>query len=361
MLRRHLLLSLPAMLAASRSALAANIREQRLGLAIQSYAQRWKGNHSSIKYPAFRDVLDVMDHGREIGIGSLQIDMANWDRNLAQKVRASSESYDMKIEGSIRLPAALGDMDRFARELKIGKEAGAQIFHTTLGGVRYEVFTRLSDYHQWKASMRRALELAETAANKMGVRIAVENHQDLQTAEWLELMKFLSSSQIGICLDTGSHLGLLEPPLEVVCQLAPYTLTVHLKDVAVQTVEDGFAMTAVPLGQGILDLPEMLRILRAEAPSAEYHLKMPTCDAQHVPCLSDSYWKTMPDKSGIDLARTLNLIQKRGRARLPQISNISPEGKLVLEEKNILESLNHAGTSLNFYQIQIMKAQAEDQ
>jgi sugar phosphate isomerase/epimerase len=360
MLRRDLLLSLPTLLALRNSTLAATFSGQRLGLAIQSYAHRWKSSHSSLKYPAFRDALDVMDHGREIGVGSLQIDMTDWDRDLAQKVRSSCESYDMNIEGSLRLPQALGDVDRFIREIKIGKEAGATLFHTVLGGARYEVFTRLADYEQWKSTLRRTLELAETAARKQGVKIAVENHQDLQTSEWIELMDSLSSSQIGICLDTGSNLGLLESPLEVVRRLAPYTLSVNLKDVAVHAVEDGFEMAAAPLGQGILDLPEMLRILRADAPRVEYHLKMPTCDAQHVPCMSDAYWSTFPEKSGIDLARTLTLIQNKGLPKLPQISSISPEGKLVLEEKNILDSFSYAGSSLGFYQIQIMKAQAED-
>ncbi len=360
MLRRHLLLCLPVLLAPSRSSFAATFKGQRLGLAIQSYAHRWKGNHSSIQFPAFRDVLDVMDHGREIGVGSLQIGVADWDRDLAQQVRASSESYDMKVEGSLRLPQAVGDVDRFTRELRIGKEAGITIFHTVLGPRRYEAFSKLSDFEQWKGTVRRTLEWAETVARKVGVKIAIENHQDFQVAEWLELMKAISSSQVGICLNTSSSLGLLELPLETVRQLAPYTFSVHLSDLAVHQVEDGFEMAAAPLGQGILNLPEMLSILRSEAPRVEYHLKMPTIDAQHIPCLRDSYWDTMPNKSGVDLARTVALVQKCGLTKLPQISSISEQGKLVLEEKNILDSFHHAAKSLGFYQIQIMKAQAED-
>lgn len=303
MFRRHLLFSLLAMLAPSRSSLAAAFKGQRLGLAIQSYAHRWKGKHSSLKYPSFHDVLDVMDHGREIGVGSLQIGMADWDRDLAHQVRSSSESYDMKVEGSLNLPQTSGDVDRFVRQLRIGKEAGIEIFHTVLGPRRYEAFATLSDFEQWKSTVRRMVELAETSARKVGVKIAIENHQDLQIAEWLELMKTISSPQMGLCLDTSSSLGLLELPLDVVRQLAPYTFSVHLSDLALHQVEDGFEMVVAPLGQGSLDLPELLRVLRSVAPQVEYHLKMPTVAAQSIPCLRDSYWKTMPDKSGRDLAK----------------------------------------------------------
>ncbi|MEQ1751494.1 MAG: TIM barrel protein, partial [Prosthecobacter sp.] len=248
MLRRHLLLTTSALLASGLTTLSAALAGRRLGLVIHSYSHRWRGKHSSIKHPAFRDVLDVMDHGRELGIGSLQIGVEGWSLDLAQKVRASSESYDMKLEGSIRLPQAPGDVERFTHELRIGKEAGATIFRTAIGGRRYEVFSKRTDFEQWQAGAKRSLELAEPIARRLGVRIAVENHKDFETVELVEMMQAISSPQIGVCLDTGNSLALLESPLEVVRQLAPYTLTVHFKDIAVHLTEDGFEMADVPLG-----------------------------------------------------------------------------------------------------------------
>jgi 3-oxoisoapionate decarboxylase len=353
MLRRHLLITTSAMLASGMTMLHGALAGRRLGLVIHSYSHRWHGKYSSIKHQAFHDVLDVMDHGRELGIGSLQIGVEGWSLDLAQKVRASSESYDMKLEGSIRLPQAPGDVERFTHELRIGKEAGATIFRTATGGRRYEIFTQRSDFEQWKAGVRRSLELAEPIAQRLGVRIAVENHKDFETAELLELMKAISSKQIGVCLDTGNSLALLESPLEVVRQLAPYTLTVHFKDIAVHLTEDGFEMAEVPLGQGMFDLPEMIHLIQAEAPKAEFHLEMMTRDPLSIPCLRESYWASFPNKPGTDLARTLTLVKARGLPALTHVSTLPPEACLVLEEKNIIDSIIAAGDKLGFSQMDL--------
>ena len=351
MLRRHLLLTTSALLASGMTTLSAALAGRRLGLVIHSYSHRWRGKHSSIKHPAFRDVLDVMDHGRELGIGSLQIGVESWSFDLAQKVRASSESFDMKLEGSIRLPQAPGDAERFTHELRIGKEAGATIFRAAIGGRRYEVFSRRTDFEQWQAGAKRSLELAEPIARRLGVRIAVENHKDFETAELVEMMQAISSPQIGVCLDTGNSLALLESPLEVVRQLAPYTLTVHFKDIAVHLTEDGFEMAEVPLGQGMLDLPLMIREIQAGAPKAEFHLEMMTRDPLSIPCLHESYWASFPNKPGTDLVRTLTLVKQRGLPALPRVSELPAEACLVLEEKNIIDSIIAAGDKLGFSQM----------
>ena len=174
-----------------------------------------------------------------------------------------------------------------------------------------------------------------------------------EVRELLELMKAISSKQIGVCLDTGNSLALLESPLEVVRQLAPYTLTVHFKDIAVHLTEDGFEMAEVPLGQGIFDLPEMIRLIQTEAPEAEFHLEMMTRDPLSIPCLRESYWASFPNKPGTDLARTLTLVKARGLLALTHVSTLTPEACLVLEEKNIIDSIMAAGDKLGFSQMDL--------
>lgn len=360
MLRRHLLLSASALLASGVTTLHGALSGQRLGLVIHSYSNRWRGRYSSVKQPPFRDVLDVMDHGQELGLGSLQIGLEDWTLDLARKARGSSESYDMKLEGSIRLPQAEGDVERFTREIRLGKEAGMTIFRTALGGRRYEQFTRLDDFEHWKSHAQRSLELAEPVARRLGVKIAVENHKDFEVQELVDLMKAMSSEQVGICLDTGNSLALLESPMTVVKALAPYTLTVHLKDIAVRAVDDGFEMAEVPLGKGILDLVEMLRVIRQAASAAEFHLEMITRDPLIIPCLHESYWATFPKKPGSDLARTLSLVKTRGAAALTHVAALPLEAKLALEEKQVTDSLFAAGDTFGFSQTQIKAAQKAD-
>ena len=43
----------------------------------------------------------------------------------------------------------------------------------------------------------------------------------------------LGSEHVGVCLDTGNNVALLEDPMEVVETLAPLAFTTHIKDMAV--------------------------------------------------------------------------------------------------------------------------------
>ena len=347
------MLALPEAL---RSALAG----RRLGMVIHSYSHRWRSKHSSVKYRPFLDVLDVMDYLRDLGTGSLQIGVDGWTLNRAHEARASSESYDMRLEGIVRLPQGPADMDRFTRDLRLGKEAGISIFRVAAGGRRYETFTDRAGFETWLASTRRTLELAEPVAKKLDVRLAVENHKDFEVPELLALLEFLSSRHVGVCLDTGNSLALLEDPMEVVRLLAPHTLTVHFKDIAVCPVEDGFEMAEVPLGKGMLDLPAIIETITRESPKAVFHLEMMTRDPLRIPCLREGYWASFPDKPGLQLMRTLQLVKTRASASLPKISERSPEAVAAREEQNVLDCLAHAADSLGFSQL-VLKAGKGDE
>ena len=64
-------------------------------------------------------------------------------------------------------------------------------------------------------------------------------------------------------------------------------------------------MAEVPLGQGVLPLEAMVKILRAKAPRTDFYLEMITRDPFLVPFLEESYWAAFDQKSVRDLARTL--------------------------------------------------------
>lgn len=338
---------LTAMLATALP-LRAALGERRLGLAIASYSHRWRGKYSSFKLPPFAHALDVMDYIRGLGFGSLQIGIEGWTLDLAKQVRQTCESYDMAIEGSVKLPANAGDVGRFERELRTAREAGATVFRTALGGRRYEVFARRADFEAWKAAALKSITLAEPVARRLQVQIGIENHKDWELQELVASLKAVASEHIGACVDTGNSLALLEDPLAVVEALAPYAVTVHLKDLAVRDDDDGFQMREVPLGQGSLDLPRMINLLLAARPGLRFHLEMMTRDPLDIPCLKETYWATFPDKPGRDLARTLTWVREHRAATLPRLGELSQLALLTMEEENIVKSMAAATKTLGF-------------
>jgi len=355
--RRGLLTSMFA----SALPLDAAFGSRRLGLSITSYTHRWRGKYSSFKVPPFQDVLDVMDHIHGLGIGSLQIPVSGWTLDLAKRVRQTCESYDMTIEGSVKLPVNESDVGRFERELRTAREAGASVFRTAMGGRRYEVFTRHSDFMAWKISAKKAIALAEPVARRLQVKIGVENHKDWEVHELATTLKMVASEHIGACVDTGNSIALLEDPMSVVRELAPYAVTVHLKDIAVVTHEEGFQMSEVPLGQGCLDLPQIIFTLLEANPKLRMNLEMITRDPLIIPCLSLPYWASFPEKPGVDMASLLSWVKQRSVGKLPKISGLSQLEVLNQEEARIQSCLVHAGQKLGFDHDQVQKPDGQNE
>jgi hypothetical protein len=75
---------------------------------------------------------------------------------------------------------------------------------------------------------------------------------------------------------------------------------------------------------------------------------MITRDPLEIPCLTEKYWSTLDDVSGVTLARTLSLVRANKPAKpLPRIAGLSPEGRLQLElelvERSIIYARDHLG------------------
>jgi hypothetical protein len=86
---------------------------------------------------------------------------------------------------------------------------------------------------------------------------------------------------------------------------------------------------------------------------------MITRDPLHIPCLKEGYWASFPEKPGLQLTRTLQLVKTRATASLPRITGLSAEAVAAREEQNVLDCLAAASTSLGFSQIVIKVAKGD--
>jgi sugar phosphate isomerase/epimerase len=339
--RREWLSALAVGTAASRGAgVAPPAPPSRFGVVLYSYSLR----ASAERERGFADPLRFLAFCRERGADGVQLPLGARDSRYVRALRQAQERLGMYLEGSVRPPRDRADVDRFEAEVRTAREAGVAIMRTVLlGGRRYETFSCRAAYDAFRLRAWHSLQLALPVLEHHRVRLAVENHKDLRTGELVDLMRKLASDLVGVCVDLGNNLALLDDPLSTVRALAPWTLTCHLKDMAVADYAGGFLLAEVPLGEGILDLPRMVALLRKARPDIRFGLEMITRDPLKVPCLEEKYWATMSDVSGRDLARTLALVRRRSvKAPLPRISALGREEQIAQEESNVRRSLAYA-------------------
>ncbi len=336
-------------MAFSLPAVPAFLKEVPMGVVVHSYGSRWNAKVESSKYPGFTNAVDLIEHCHRIGAGGVQVGVKDWTADFARKVRDRREKLGLYLEGSISLPKKAEDVPAFEAEVKNAREAGAQILRAVCAsGRRYETFKSAAEFEAFKGQARTTLQRAEPVLRRHKVKLAVENHKDWRAPELAAVLKELSSEWIGVTLDFGNSIALLEDPMEVVRTLVPFVLSTHVKDMAVEEYPDGFRLSEVPLGKGILNLPEIVALCRKQNPNVAFSLEMITRDPLDIPCLKPEYWATFGDVPGAELARTLRLVRERKYAPgLPRVSHLSPDDRLAAEEANIRTCLEWGKTMTN--------------
>jgi sugar phosphate isomerase/epimerase len=312
------------------------------GVGLLSYSY---GIRSRLKKdPPLSNPLHFFELAKERGATGVQMALTAADDAAAQGIRKRAEQLELNVEGIVSLPKDAAGQIRFKRELRIARACGASVVRAVvLGGRRYETFSRLEEFREFDRNAREMLKQAESIAKGYRVVLAVENHKDYRAEELADVLKTVSSEFLGICLDTGNNLALLEHPLTTVGVLAKWTRTVHLKDMGLEESPKGFLLSEVPLGEGRLDLVKIVATVREANPKVRLNLEMITRDPLSIPCLTDKYWSTMPAVPGIDLARMITWLRADKRKEpLPKISNRSEQDQLALEDDYVKRSIAYA-------------------
>jgi sugar phosphate isomerase/epimerase len=306
-----------------------NPHRTKLGVATTSFMMAWKP----------KDTYEFLEHCHTLGAAGIQAPI-NGD---LQKIRLRAEKLGMYIEGMVALPH-YGDTSAFERALQNATAVGAVAVRSAcLGTRRYETFSSLTDWQNFVAQSRNSLEAALPILERHKIPLGLENHKDWTVDEMVALLKKHSSEYLGVCLDFGNNISLLDEPIEVVQRLAPYTVSTHLKNMGVERDSDGFLLSEMVLDKGFLDLPRMIKMVQQARPKTHFSLEMITRDPLRVPCLTDKYWTTFPDRNGRYLARTLILVQKEHSSQpLPRVSQLSHDSHVRFEEENVVSCLRYA-------------------
>ena len=322
------------------------VTARRMGVSTSSYSVRWRNGTDDL--PAFNDSLGLIENSHGHGAGGVQITVGGWTDEYARRVRERIEEYDMFLEGQIRLPRSWSDVERFDAEVRRAKEAGISIIRTVmLGGRRYENFDTIEAWNTHKETAWRSLLQARAIMEKHRVRLAVENHKDWRIDEMVKLMERIDSEWVGVNLDFGNNLSLLDDPVATIEALAPHTITTHFKDMAVEEYEDGFLLSEVPLGDGFYDLRKMIETIDAARTGVQHNLEMITRDPLKVPVFTDQYWVTFGDVEAQRVAEILTLVAKTPPKRpLPSVAGKSMDERVNYEEENVRRSFAYARANL---------------
>jgi len=335
--RRTFIATMPALIATHHALAAAGVKPGRLGICSFSCHRAWLALHDKSAPVPFTDGPTFYDYCRRLGADGVQTSVATIDEAAAMHLREHVEQTGGYYEGDIRLPKTESELEKFEQEVKLTRAAGGSVARTFLSGTRrYETWKTLDEFKAFRVEASKRLAMVEPIIKKHRLKLAVENHKDLTSDELTRLMREFASEWLGVNVDTGNNIALLEEPHEAVEALAPFAISVHLKDMAVRPHETGFQLSEVTCATGFLDLPRIVATLSKANADLRFNLEMATRDPLLIPCLTDGYFATFPKRQ----ATHLDAAMKRVTANPPKQAPPSITGKPMPQQLADEESNN---------------------
>lgn len=219
--------------------------------------------------------------------------------------RAEAESLGL----GLIVASGLAEAEPLRRDLRIAHELGAKTVRCILSRVLCGDRRNFpGGWYEHVSRCREALAEVVPEAERLGIAIALENHQDLDSADLLELCRHFESSSFGVTLDTGNPLAVMEDPVEFATTVGPYLRHVHLKDYRVYPAPNGVRLVRCAAGAGVVDFPGILRVCGAQPQSITLSLEQGALQARQIPFAEASWWDEFKPRTGRSLAGPLAVL-----------------------------------------------------
>jgi sugar phosphate isomerase/epimerase len=231
------------------------------------------------------------------------------------EIRAQAADLGLHLEtgGGAVLPRESSEMQEKVEglrwQIRRAKALGSPVVRCLFAGNRASLPPGTIEEHIETMVMLMRQVRSETL--DAGLKLAVEVHKDLQAWEFKMFLDEIGTDFVGIYLDTGNPVFVLEHPEQTVETLGPYAVTLHLRDSVVYEHPRGVAVHWVPLGEGVVDFRALMAKASELCPNVYVYAKPITGrPAEVLPYLEPGFWKAYPKARSSDLARFLALAKK---------------------------------------------------
>ena len=296
--------------------------------------------------------FDILEHCHNLGLGAVRLNVPQGGPDAVRAVRQKLDTYGMRCIVSVSPPRTDAAVAAYDTSIAAARELGAVTTHASFTQRRYEEFDSFEAFKTSFEAHKKSVERAEPILRKHKVKLAIENHKGWRAAEHAAWVKQVGSEYVGVCYDFGNNIALCEDPAETYRLLAPITFYASFKDMAVAPYEDGFLLSEMALGDGMLDIPAMVKGLQQRDPNMIFALEMITRAPLKVPVLTKKYWTTFDDAysplPGRDLARIMEIVRTtKPKVPLTTTEGLAPADALKLENELIDRCIAYARKNLS--------------
>lgn len=211
-----------------------------------------------------------LTHIRDLGIDGVSLESCFIPRFDNAYLREVKEKLD---EGNMDRVYAWGHPDGLEgggnekafedmiRHISYADQIGAKVMRVVGSSLMY----RFEPHAPQIESLIRMFSEAVKIAERLNIKLALENHIDFNSDEILEIIKGVGSPNMGVNFDSGNFLRVLDDPIKAMEKLASYVFATHIKDllpVKGVPVNEWYFFSCVPTGKGLIENGKLAQILK---------------------------------------------------------------------------------------------------
>jgi sugar phosphate isomerase/epimerase len=151
--------------------------------------------------------------------------------------------------------------DEMVASLAYAKAIGADVMRVVGASLMF----RNEPHQPMLEKLTGMFKTAAKEAEKLGIKIADENHIDFDSDEMLQLIQDVGSPNFGINFDTGNFMRVQDDPVEGMKKLARHTFATHVKDLKPMkgvSVKNWHFFACTPTGDGYVDNLALAKLLK---------------------------------------------------------------------------------------------------
>lgn len=204
------------------------------------------------------------------------------------------------------------------------------------------------DWDEYIEDSIRFLKKLEPIAREHGIKIAVENHQDFDSNDFIRIMdSFGKDDTIGINFDIGNAFAVCEDPMIFCKKIIHKINNVHIKDYYIKKTQEGFMLYNCSIGKGSINLKPIINFIEEKKPNITKMIEPGQLTPRHIKKNNKIFWKKIrprlineKKKFNASLADAI-LANKEKSFKNINISKSNDEFIFKFLKNQILESINY--------------------
>lgn len=286
---------------------------------------------------------DLVRICRQHGLAGLEIPVDRYFPDLSsgalERFVEQMQSFDLKVVFDLETFSAA-----YFRELapfvqRFGEEFVRAKVCNFYGGNRF----REPSYVVDKEKFARELQACVDVMDRHGIRILIENHQDLTVNDLLGFAECFGTHRVGVNWDTGNSFPTGETTASFLEKTMHLIGNVHLKDYRLAASKGGYVMHRCALGRGVVDFDRFIPLLVDHSGGRmPFSIELGAMVGREALINDERYWA---HTEGVSLSEAdalqnfINAHVEEGDLRSPWEKNASPEEIAAAEFSEVGESI----------------------